>query len=458
MRAAYLGSGFLFAGLAAVCLFTISGQRTRHTSPVHADSQSLLAATPTSIEEDNEEYEWVAPAADAARPQNCGNCHAEIVDEWQNSGHAHAAVNRRLLNLYDGTDWQGNPGVGWNLLADNPDGSGVCTSCHAPSVSFSDPAYFDLRQLRGTARSGVHCDYCHKISGVAGDQFGLTHGRFGLKLSRPLHGQRFFGPFQGAQRAGDVYSPIYKDSRYCASCHEGTVFGVPVYTTYSEWLESPAGKSGVQCQACHMTPTGKMTNMAPGHGGIERDPGTLGNHRFFDGSPEETLRRCLTVTTSIQPANQGTELEVHVQAPNVGHRVPTGFVDRNLVLVVEGFDQAGKPVQALAGAARLPRLAGKRLEGLPGLIYARQLSDYEGHGPAPFWQAKPEAIDTRLAPLKVSTSIYQFPTSAKFVQVRLLYRRFWPKVAQDKGWPDDSITVLDRRIDLGPIGHRINLR
>src|SRR5207248_1591107 len=75
--------------------------------------------------------------------------------------------------------------------------------------------------------------------------------------------QVFFGPLDDADRGDDAFSPLYKQSLYCASCHEGVVFGVPVYTTYSEWLASLAKKAGQQCQDCHMKPTGAMTNFAP---------------------------------------------------------------------------------------------------------------------------------------------------------------------------------------------------
>src|SRR5262249_31537693 len=146
--------------------------------------------------------------------------------------------------------------------------------------SFNDPGYNDLRRAEGVALQGVHCDYCHKIAEVDNPQPGLTHGRFGLKLRRPAEGQLFFGPLDDVDRGDDAYSPLYRESRYCASCHEGTVFGVPVYTTYSEWLASPAAREGKQCQDCHMAPTGLLTNLAPGKGGIPRDPKTLANHRF----------------------------------------------------------------------------------------------------------------------------------------------------------------------------------
>jgi hypothetical protein len=434
--------------VAVACLLVLHHYRAPHALPDGEWNPPAAAAGPSLPEEDNEDYRWVDPAADAAHADNCGNCHARIVAEWQGSGHAHAARNRRLLNLYDGTDWHGRPGVGWNLLADNPDGAGVCTSCHAPSVPFSDPAYYDLRQLTGITARGVHCDYCHKVTDVAVDQFGLTHGRFGLKPARPAHGQRFFGPLTDATRDEDAYSPVYTDSRYCASCHEGTVFGVPVYTTYTEWLGSPAGKAGTQCQTCHMTPTGRMTNIAPGKGGIERDPATLGNHRFFAGSLEESLRHCLSLTTRLQRIGQNARLEIELQASDVGHRVPTGFPDHHLVLVVVAFDRAGKQLESMGDSPRLPALAGRKLAGQAGILFAKQLSDFDGHSPAPFWRAKPQFVDSRLTPLMASTSTYQFPSCAQFVQLRLLYRRFWPEVAEAKGWPDDSIVVIDRKVEL----------
>ena len=88
---------------------------------------------------------------------------------------------------------------------------------------------------------------------------------------------------------------------------------------------------------------------------------------------------------------------VRLWTEDAGHRVPTGFIDRQLILVVEGEDAAGKPVAARAGP-RLPSAVGKELEGQAGKLYAKLLHDFDGHSPAPFWRADPEAVDTRLAP------------------------------------------------------------
>jgi hypothetical protein len=401
----------------------------------------LALTLPSLPAEDCERYRWVDPEPDPARPQNCGSCHEAIYREWSQSAHARSVTGRHFRNLYDGSDWHGRPNVGWGLLRDNPDGAGVCTSCHAPTVGFDDAAYYDLRQAHGTAAEGVHCDYCHKVAGTTGEP-GLTHGRFGLRLLRPAAGQLFFGPMDDVDRGEDVYSPLYGRSRYCASCHEGVVFGVRVYETYSEWLHSPARREGKQCQSCHMAASGTLTNIAPGKGGLPRDPRTLANHRFLAGDLAAMLRRCLHVSTDAERSADGVRVRVEVRVEDVGHRVPTGFVDRNLVLSVEGYTEAGVALSPHSGPT-LPLVAGPELAGRPGRLYAKVLHDFAGHTPAPFWRADPDLTDTRLRPGQTDQSEFSFPSELRRVRVRLLYRRFWPQVAQAKGWPDNETVSLD---------------
>jgi hypothetical protein len=374
---------------------------------------------------------------------NCGNCHAEIFQEWSQSGHARSAVNRCLLDLVAGTDWHGRPGKGWSLRDEHPAGVAVCASCHAPTLTdFRDPAFDDLRKVRGVAAQGVHCDYCHKIAGPDPQaRLGITHGRFGLALLRPTEHQLFFGPLADVDRGEDAYSPFYRHSRYCASCHEGIVFGVHVYSTYSEWLQSPARRQGKHCQHCHMAPTGKMTNIAPGRGGIERDPQTLASHAMFSPSLDEMLRRCLKVLLEVRQHTGKVQVEVVVVAEDVGHKVPTGFVDRNLVLVVEAFQQ-GRPAPLQQGPV-LPSPAGKGTAGKPGRLFAKQLTDGAGYSPAPFWRARTDLHDSRLSPGQPNRSVYQFAAGVDRIEVRLLYRRFWPEVIEQKSWPDDTITVVE---------------
>jgi hypothetical protein len=390
---------------------------------------------------DCEGYHWVDPGPDPAHVGNCANCHAEIYREWSASSHAGSVTNRRFLNLYDGTDWQGRPHVGWDLLRDHPAGAGVCNACHAPTASFDA----DLRQATGVTQRGVHCDFCHKVADASTANLGLTHGRFGLQLLRPSKGQLFFGPLDDVDRNEDSFSPLYQESRYCASCHEGVVFGVHVYSTYSEWLASPAQRERKQCQTCHMRPTGMFTNIAPAKGGVERDPSTLASHRFLGGQAD-MLRRSLRISATLEKQQDETRADVAVVAHAVGHRVPTGFVDRNVLVVVEAFDDAGRSLPLRAGP-RLSGLAGPTA-GLPGKLYAKHLKDFHGASPAPFWLADPDLVDTRLLPEQPDRLFFCFPSDTQQIRLRLVYRRFWPEVADTKGWSENEIVVLDQTLPV----------
>ena len=210
--------------------------------------------------------------------------------EWAASAHARAATGRHFRDLYEGKRG------GWGLLTQYPDGSGVCTSCHAPTVAAGDSATFDLREVAGVAAKGVHCDYCHKIAEVPRGRVGLTHGRDGMRVRRPSEGQLFFGPLDDVDRGDDAFAPLYKESRYCASCHEGVLFGVHVYSTYSEWLESPAAARQAGADVPHEAGLGENDELRSRKGGIERPAATLASHHFPGGTPgnatqlPETLR------------------------------------------------------------------------------------------------------------------------------------------------------------------------
>jgi len=387
-------------------------------------------------ESDDPDYRWVAPT-------NCAVCHDELHREWQASAHSRSATGPHFRNLYEGSDHAGKPNVGWGLLTQNPLGAAVCASCHAPAIREDDPGILDLRQLSPEAAKGVHCDYCHKVVGDRGPIDGLNHGRFQLRLQRPAPAsgeQWFFGPLDDADRGDSVHSPYQRDSRFCGACHEGTVFGVPVYTTYSDWQASPAGRRGQGCVSCHLRPTGRMSNIAPGHGGYQRNPQTLANHRFFDGDAIAMLRESIALNASFA----SDAVAVEIVARNVGHRVPTGYIDRHLILFVEARDATGRRVEPVTGE-RLPRSAGVGA----GRLFGRVLTDPEGRSPAPFWTARREVIDTRLTPEQPERWQWTFPPGAvSSLRVRLVYRRFWQAVAHEKGWPSVESVVREMNVAL----------
>jgi hypothetical protein len=161
------------------------------------------------------------------------------------------------------------------------------------------------------------------------------------------------------------------------------------------------------------------------------------------------LRRCLQMTVAINVRESDIAVEATLRAEGVGHRVPTGFVDRNLVLVVEPLDAEGRRLPLLTGPT-LPALAGTELAGLPGRLFAKQLQDWDGRSPAPFWRAQPEGKDTRLVPGQAEHFMFRFPAATRQVRARLLYRRFWPATAADKGWPDNETVVMEQNARVPP--------
>lgn len=384
--------------------------------------------------EDNDDYRWIEPSPDMQKLNNCANCHQEIHREWAGSGHAHSAANPRFLALVEGSQ------PGWNLRGQHPLGVGVCAACHAPT--FRDPSLeFDYGKIPDVVSRSVHCDFCHKIADAPTDKLGTNFGRFAYDLLRPREDDLLtFGPLDDAVRQGEsfAFSPLYKESRYCASCHEGVIFGVHVYGTYSEWLQSPARARGQECQSCHMAPTGKMVNIAPGHGGIDRDPRTLASHAF-PGGTVEMLRRSLDMNVDVKEAAGQVQVAVTLRARDVGHRVPTGFIDRHLVLIVEAVDGRGRPVAAVAGPV-LPRAAGDGFAGKAGYLYAKVLTDDAGTSPLPFWLPAAALADTRLHPERPDRRVFSFPPSAQHIRTRLLHRRLWPQASR---LPGNEITIFD---------------
>ena len=153
-------------------------------------------------------------------------------------------------------------------------------------------------------------------------------------------------------------------------------------------------------------------------------------------------RCCATVLSCRWRRNavsEGVQLSVQIRTRRAGHRVPTGFIDRHLLLVVEGYDGQGTKLAALDGP-RLPAAADD-LAGESGQLFAKMLVDQQGHGPLPFWQPAAAVQDTRLGPEELRIHTFRYPPGTARFRVRLIHRRFWRAVARQKNWPDDQIIV-----------------
>ncbi len=440
-------------------------------------------------------------------PTGCVQCHPALTALSLKDAHLGSAKNPRFLSVYYGQDVSGNQspntqyqtvttqwgtfdlpqpydrtkpyfGPGWRI--DFPRSVGNCTSCHIPGAAIDGDV--DPKSASGVERYGVHCDLCHKVGYVHLDgNTGLPPlsrpGIQNIDLLRPdptslLWSQLFLGSLpDGNSLAPGVPSPygglnvttfeakrgLYGESRYCAACHYGGFWGQAVYTSYQEWAESPYADPQSPryrtCQNCHMpSPAlyqGKaLTNIAPGKGGLERNPAQFHSHDMT--VTPELLRNSLTMNVST--ARTGGELEVAVTVTNdrTGHHIPTDCPLRQLILLVEVRDRDGK-LLGLKEGATLPAWCGVgdpgqgHYAGMPGKAYAKVLRElWTNVEPAfSYWRHTTVASDTRIAALASDRSAYRFAIAGGpvTVSVTLLYRRAFIELMKQKGWDSPDIVV-----------------
>jgi hypothetical protein len=205
-----------------------------------------------------------------------------------------------------------------------------------------------------------------------------------------------FGPLIDVPNGimGGSYQPAFKEAVFCAGCHEqaqaallpGTELdarwsgGLPVHSTYGEWLAGPFAALDTPCQDCHMPPAIDRLNSI--------DTATVDNQSITFGyprPPEDNRRHLFRGPLSGSPrliddalfadvllAQEGDELVATVSLANsgCGHAVPTGEPMRALLLYViaegAGCDETLRPV----GGMTAHDVAGALARGVEGVDVA----------------------------------------------------------------------------------------
>ncbi len=444
---------------------------------------------------DNPTYTWVPPTGE----NSCYSCKPGVTQVWlDNDAHGKSAVNPRFLSMYNGTDLQGHhspltryadtrdygrvplppdlsqPYFGPGYKLDFPTTAGNCAACHIPGAAIDNPYGVDPNQVSGVDKFGIHCDFCHKIGGVLLDpQTSLPYaempGVLSLDLRRPFPAdkqryQLFFGTFADDNvPMEDTRLPLISQGQFCAACHYGIFWNTLVYNSYGEWLQSPYSdpKTGKTCQDCHTpSPTlldGKpLTNVAPGKGGVERDPLAIHAHTFPGASSLPLLQNALTMTVDARrPAGQ-LSVTVKITNDKTGHDVPTDLPLRHLILLVEATNPQGQPLTFLQGET-VPIWGGVGdpaqgyYAGLPGKVFAKVLAELwtELSPSGAYWNPTRLVSDNRLAPYASDTSLYVFGMPAQgeaTIHVRLIYRRAYRSLADQKDWDIPDIVMAEKTI------------
>jgi hypothetical protein len=299
--------------------------------------------------------------------------------------------------------------------------------------------------LVAAAAEGVTCDVCHSIAEV---ELGPGGGSYTMRLASRAK----YGPLCDAE---DHYfhtmacSPLHQSAEFCGPCHQliistgplGLPQSVPVYTTYSEWQESPHATGGVSCQDCHMP--GQPGEVAVGAG--EREG--VSEHGFLDA---DLLGRAAVLGLRIVPDNNtdthsALRIDYEIHNSGAGHALPTGLPARRLVLRARARDAAG------------------RVTGQAQVSFGRVLVDDAGQV-VPFVRATRQAEDTRIAAGErrvghLVLASHDLPGPAPgwgaapgFIDIELVLQAYAPEIAAALGLgaPAEHIMLHTRRDLPGP--------
>jgi hypothetical protein len=493
---------FLLAGIAAGVPVTISAwaegyycARAIGVTPPAGGVTLVLRTVQTT---DNIAYDWIPPVGETS----CYSCKPGVTQVWLDSdAHGKSASNLRFLSMYNGTDVKGNqspltrygfsrdygripllpdltqPYYGPGYKLDFPQTAGNCAACHTPAPAIDAPYGVDPNTVSGVDVFGIHCDFCHKIADVRLDpDTGLPYpnmpGVLSMDIRRPFPNdpdryQLFFGTFDDDNvPEEDTYLPLIEQSQFCAPCHFGVFWDTVVYNSYGEWLASPysdpAYEGARTCQQCHMpAPTivhGQLlTNVAPGAGGVERNPMSIHAHTFPGAASQELLHNAVTMEVEARREAGGIVVDVTVTNDRTGHHVPTDSPLRQMILLITATDSSGRSLSLHEGPV-LPDWCGVGdpaegyFGGLPGKAYALVLQELwtELLPSGAYWNPTRVVSDTRLAALTSDRNAFAFqaPDGSATIEVALWFRRAYKELMDQKGWTDEDILMAEESLTV----------
>jgi hypothetical protein len=513
-------------GLGGNSAVTITAWADGHTigwvvlDPAKPNWQDLQIRVLPHFAQDNAAYTWFTHEGIKGSAA-CGACHREY-SEWQADSHSKSASNPRFINVYRGTNAQGQknqptrfggsgvalpadpnlPDYGPGFQLDDAGRPGNCATCHTPlagkiettnSCAWSGCHTTTTAEraeaakvkpnllgaspvgLLGVAEEGITCEFCHAVRAVniepgTGLPYTDQPGIQSMQLLRPPNGgeqKLFFGTLTDSNREQVTYSALQSQSEFCAPCHFGVmggvvsdmkmVGGVVIYNSYGEWLQSKFSdpQNGKTCQDCHMPKQNTLYTVPPELGGVARDYGAYHDHAMLGKDSQALMWNALTLTSTAQLAGAGAgagiNVQVRVMNDKTGHAVPTDAPIRSVMLVVEALNGSGQPLPLQQGPM-LPDWAGN-YAGQAGKAFAKVLQDkWTGETPtAAYWRPVSLVADTRILPGAADQSNYTFaaPTGAvATVKVKLVYRRAFQKLAQQKGWNDADFVMAEMVIQV----------
>ena len=321
----------------------------------------------------------------------CKSCHEDIFNQWADSNHRNltSANPYYMVSEALAAEDKGENFRQWCMGCHNP--SAVTTKQKASSHGMTDNFLSDELFEKGAKtllddfkkhgnfrlEEGVSCVACHRITeansrGNASYSLDLTNRKkYSFEDSSSDMGQWLGKKFINSkpQVHKDSYSKeLYKDSKYCASCHNEFLpnflskTNKKVVSTFDEWKKSPFNNpkdptKHKTCIDCH------MTNLSDGEFSPLKGQSTIGGKikkdikvHYFSGSNhflsglknkthEDQTIQLLKTSAKLDIDIKDGKLIVGVKNVGAGHHLPTGVADfRELWLDITVKDKDGKIV------------------------------------------------------------------------------------------------------------------
>lgn len=414
---------------------------------------------------------------DLVNSTTCKECHSEIFDQWAKSNHRHMVSSNpyyMLLETLAGED-EGEDFRQWCMSCHNPSAlaSGAKKTTHFMDENEVAAEMFDgdstkliddfKKQHNFRLEEGVSCTLCHQISdaherGNASYEVELDRKKYFLEDNKytlaSWFGKRLINA-NPKEHKNSYSKPLYKSSKYCASCHDEAhpKNGMKIVTTYEEWSKSPYNAPDnkaehKECIDCHMSyvKDGKIVGLS----GYSTDGGEFKKDiktHFFSGSnyflaslrskehKKQTIE-LLKTSATLDAFLEDGELKVKVTNSGAGHHLPTGVADfRELWLEVIIKDAKGNEVLhsgALDENGELEQ--GSR-------IFRKVFGD-ENHNPVglKFWRYKVMLEDSRIPAKKSKIESFIIPSGTAFpikATIKLNFRIYpqWVSLATQKLYP-----------------------
>ncbi len=398
-----------------------------YSVPLYSDTNKLfLIKTDTKADTYHNE-DWTNSV-------KCKSCHSEIFNQWSDSNHKHIAGSNPYYMAMEtlAGEMEGEEFRKWCMGCHNPSAltTGLSKTTHAMDGNFLSNELFEKNAhtlksdfaTKGNFQleEGVSCVACHTIK----DAQSKGNASYSLALqSRKKYtfedsksdikqwlGEKFINSAPDVHKQS-YSNPLYKESRYCASCHNEfhPKTNIKIVSTFDEWEKSsfnnPKDKTkNKTCIDCHMTKlqNGKFAPLK----GVSTDGGKIKDDvkvHYFAGSNHflSGLKNKINEDQTIQLLKTSAKLDVDMKDGNLivgvknvgaGHHLPTGVADfRELWLDITVKDKMGNVV------FQSGKLDNDGNIGKDARVFMKVFGD-ENNNPVGllFWRYKKLISDTRI--------------------------------------------------------------